>query len=214
MKEKAGKTSGIGIKQYVMLIVLLVIIGLFQWLTKGVLLTSLNVFNLINQNAYIMILAVGMLICILTGGNVDLSVGSIIGFTGAVMATLMNISKLSPYLAIVVGLGLGTLLGAWQGFWIAYVRIPPFITTLSGMLVFRGATMMVLEGGKTIAPLPAAFTALASGYLGTPETAGTISRLSGIVLAVLFLLMQVLNYAKRKKSGYTVEGFAPCWCAT
>lgn len=203
MKEKL-KNFGGALKSYVMLLVLVVIVFLFQAITGGTLLTSTNVFNLINQNAYIMILAIGMLLCILTGGNVDLSVGSVIGFSGATMATMMQ-NGINPYLALLAGLAIGILVGAWNGFWIAYIKIPPFITTMAGMFIFRGATMMVLTGGKTISPLPEQFTGLASGYIGTSETSGTICFSAGIVLALLFVLSQVLSYLRQKRNGYLVE---------
>lgn len=203
MKEKL-KNFGGALKSYVMLLVLVVIVLLFQAITGGTLLTSTNVFNLINQNAYIMILAIGMLLCILTGGNVDLSVGSVIGFSGATMATMMQ-NGINPYLALLAGLAIGIFVGAWNGFWIAYIKIPPFITTMAGMFIFRGATMMVLTGGKTISPLPEQFTGLASGYIGTAETSGTICFSAGIVLAILFVLSQVLSYLRQKRNGYLVE---------
>ena len=140
------------LRQYMMLLALLVIILVFQILTKGVLLKPMNVSNLIFQNAYVVILAVGMLLCILTGGNIDLSVGSQVALIGACAATFI-IMGWNPHLSILLCLLIGIAMGIWQGFWIAYARIPAFIVTLSGMLVFRGLTLIV-AGGLTIAPFP------------------------------------------------------------
>lgn len=97
----------------------------------------MNVSSLISQNAYVFILATGMLLCILTGGNIDLSVGSVVCFVGAIGAVLMVNMKMNMWLAILIMFVIGTLIGAFQGFWIAYVRIPPFIVTLAGMLAFE-----------------------------------------------------------------------------
>lgn len=200
VKEKLEKTF----KQYSMLIVLLVIVLVFQVITKGTLLTSLNVFNLVNQNAYIMILSIGMLLVILTG-NVDLSVGSTIAFVGACIATFAVEVGMNTYLSIAIGLLIGILIGIWQGFWIAYVRIPPFIATLAGMLILRGGTMLVLTGGKTINPLPDNLTGLASGYIGSQETSGTISIIIGVALALLFIVAQIGGRLRRKREGYEVD---------
>ena len=112
-----------------------------------------NITNIINQNAYVVILAAGMLLCILTGGNIDLSVGSIVCLVGAVAGTMIVNHGCNIYLTIVVCLFVGTLIGAWHAFWIAYVHIPPFICTLSGMLLWRGVSLIILNG-LTISPFP------------------------------------------------------------
>ncbi|WP_116245336.1 multiple monosaccharide ABC transporter permease [Nocardiopsis sp. FIRDI 009] len=150
-------------RQYGMAIALVAIIVLFQILTGGLLLRPLNVTNLIMQNSYILILAIGMMLVIVTG-HIDLSVGSVVAFTGAVSAIMLNSWGLPTPVVVPSALLLGALIGAWQGFWIAYVRVPAFIVTLAGMLVFRGATLAVL-GGESIAPLPTSLRVLASGFL-------------------------------------------------
>ncbi|WP_159939994.1 MULTISPECIES: multiple monosaccharide ABC transporter permease [unclassified Nocardiopsis] len=150
-------------RQYGMAIALVAIIVLFQILTGGLLLTPLNVTNLIMQNSYILILAIGMMLVIVTG-HIDLSVGSVVAFTGAVSAIMLTSWGLPTVVVVPLALLLGALIGAWQGFWIAYVRVPAFIVTLAGMLVFRGATLAVL-GGESIAPLPANLRSLSSGFL-------------------------------------------------
>lgn len=150
-------------RQYGMAIALVAIIILFQVLTGGLLLTPLNITNLIMQNSYILILAIGMMLVIITG-HIDLSVGSVVAFTGAVSAIMLTAWGLPTVVVVPAALLLGALIGAWQGFWIAYVGVPAFIVTLAGMLIFRGATLAVL-GGESIAPLPQSLRVIASGFL-------------------------------------------------
>ena len=134
------------IKKNTMILVLIAVVAFFSFQTKGALLLPMNVSNLISQNAYVFVLATGMLLCILTGGNIDLSVGSVVCFVGAVGATLMVNKSLPIWVAVIIMFIVGTLIGAFQGFWIAFVRIPPFIVTLAGMLAFRGLSNVVLNG--------------------------------------------------------------------
>lgn len=155
--------KNMNVKHYGMIIALVLIAGMFQLLTNGMLLQPLNITNLILQNAYIMILAIGMLFVIVTG-NIDLSVGSVAGFTGAVSGVMMVQMNLPVGVAVLAGLGMGALAGGFHGFWIAYKGIPAFIVTLAGMLVFRGLTMVTL-GGQTISPFPTGFGVMASGFL-------------------------------------------------
>lgn len=129
-----------------MILMLILITAFFAWRTSGAILLPMNVSSLISQNAYVFILATGMLLCILTGGNIDLSVGSVVCFVGAVGAVLMVNMGVNLVVSIILMLLLGVVIGAWQAFWIAYVRIPPFIVTLAGMLMFRGLSNTVLEG--------------------------------------------------------------------
>ena len=144
------------LKKNTMLIALVVITIFFAWKTNGTLLAPQNITNLISQNGYVVILAVGMLLCILTGGNIDLSVGSIVALVGALAGKLIVTYKMNIYIAILICLLAGILLGVWQGYWIAYTRIPAFIVTLAGMLLFRGIALMILDG-LTISPFPANF---------------------------------------------------------
>jgi putative multiple sugar transport system permease protein len=139
------------------------IILLFAVLTDGKLLTPQNVNNIIVQNSYILILAVGMVIVII-GGHIDLSVGSVVAFTGAVAGVVIVRQDMPWFVGVLVALAVGALVGVWQGYWVAYVGIPAFIVTLAGMLIFRGATMVVL-GNTQISPFPTEFRNLASGYL-------------------------------------------------
>ena len=143
------------IRQYGMILALAVIIVLFQIWTHGILLKPLNVTNLVQQNSYILILAIGMVMVIIAG-HIDLSVGSVAGFVGAVSAVLMVNHHVAWPVALVLSLLAGAGIGAWQGFWIAYIGIPSFIVTLAGMLVFRGGTQVLLQG-QSIAPFPTGF---------------------------------------------------------
>lgn len=200
-----------GIKKYTMIIVLVLVTAFFAWGTEGKILLPQNVSNLIAQNAYVFVLASGMLLCILTGGNIDLSVGSVVCFVGAVGAVLMEHKDMNPYLAIVVMLLVGLLIGAWQGFWIAFVRIPPFITTLAGMLVFRGLSNVVLDG-MTVSLNSEAFITLFGGGANCyiPDIFGVegfnlTCMIVGIVACVLYVLLQVKNRMAKVKKGYETE---------
>lgn len=133
------------IQKNTMVMILVLVFLFFAWQTGGKILLPQNITNLIAQNAYVFILATGMLLCILTGGNIDLSVGSVVCFTGAVGALLMA-QGMNMWLAVAVMLVIGLAIGAFQAYWIAYVRVPPFITTLAGMLIFRGLSNVVLNG--------------------------------------------------------------------
>ena len=168
MEKSKGLLKG-NMRRYGMGIALVSIIVLFEILTGGILLKPLNINNIILQNSYILVLAIGMLLVIITG-NVDLSVGSVVAFVGAIGGMLMVDYHCPVVLTIILCLVIGALIGAWQGFWIAYVRIPAFIVTLAGMLVFRGLTLVILDG-KTIAPLPEGFKLMSAGFLPGKFTA-------------------------------------------
>lgn len=156
------------LKGNTMIFILLAVMLFFQALIvgfgKGSLFAPENITNLINQNAWVVILATGMLLCILTGGNIDLSVGSIICLVGAVAGILIVNLGCPVIPSIIVCLIVGTAIGAWHGFFIAYVHIPPFICTLSGMLLWRGVALILL-GGMTISPFPSTFMNIFNSYL-------------------------------------------------
>jgi putative multiple sugar transport system permease protein len=198
------------LKQYTMMLALVFIVLMFQVLTGGKLLLPMNVSNVINQNAYIVILAIGMLLCILGSGSIDLSVGSVVGLVGACAGTFIMRWKWDPYLSIILSMGIGILMGAWQGFWIAYVKIPAFIVTLSGMLVFRGATLIILQGGKAIPVFPAEYKQFFVGtmpeFIGVWEVAGMKIYLTclllGVLIAAAFCVAAVLSNQAKKRKGY------------
>ena len=196
------------LKKYTMVIVLAVVIILFTLNTGGKMLLPQNVNNLIAQNAYVFILATGMLFCILTGGNIDLSVGSVVCFVGAIGGTIMINQGYNPYLTILVMAIIGTLVGAWQGFWIGYVRIPPFIVTLAGMLMFRGLSNVVLQG-MTLSPIPDEFLALFNNYvpdfLGGGETFNLTCFVAGIVISVIYVVVTITGRQSKVKKGYRVD---------
>lgn len=165
-----------------------------------------NVNNLIAQNAYVFILATGMLLCILTGGNIDLSVGSIVCFVGAIGATFMVNKGFNVYVSIIIMLLAGLLIGAWQGFWIAYRRIPPFIVTLAGMLMFRGLSNIVLDG-FTIAPLPDKYLELFNSYIIDffhGDGFNITSLVVGIIVACIFVVVTFKGRISKIQKGYSV----------
>ena len=173
--EQAGVTTGFwkdSLRDYGLLFSLLVIMGFFYFLTEGVSLAPLNVTNLILQNSYVVIMALGMLL-IIVGGNIDLSVGSIVGFVGAIAATLMvgfhaplfDVDVKVPWEAVIlIALVLGGTIGAAQGYFVAFSKIPSFIVTLGGMLIFRGLTGNMLLG-QFVGPFPKSFQNISSGFI-------------------------------------------------
>lgn len=201
------------VKKYTMILVLILVTAFFAWQTDGKILLPQNINNLIAQNAYVFVLATGMLLCILTGGNIDLSVGSVVCFVGAVGATLMETYKMNMWLAVLAMLLLGLAIGAWQGFWIAFVRIPPFITTLSGMLVFRGLSNVVLNG-MTVSITNQTFIRIFGGGAEcyVPDFFGgngfnITCMLVGVIACAVFVLTQFKGYFARKKKGYETGSF-------
>lgn len=200
------------IKKYTMIIVLIVVTAFFAIQTGGAILLPMNVSSLISQNAYVFILASGMLLCILTGGNIDLSVGSVVCFVGAIGAVLMVNMKVNMWIAILAMFVVGILIGAFQGFWIAYVRIPPFIVTLAGMLVFRGLSNVVLDGMTISIKDCTTFVNLFGGgancYIPDFFGNGTLNMtcmMAGVVAVVIFAAMQLKGRISRTKKGYNVE---------
>lgn len=187
------------VRQYGMIIALAALLVFFQIQTDGVLLRPINVSNLITQNAHILILAIGMVI-VIVARHIDLSVGSVAAFVGAVGAIMMTKHDVHWLLAVVLCLLLGALIGAWHGFWVAYVGIPAFIVTLSSMLLFRGLTLVVLEG-KTVGSLPTNFLKIGNGFL--PEVGPSSTDLHNLtmVLAVLVVgVLVLLDWRKRAAS--------------
>ena len=199
-------------RQYAMLIALVVLMVLFGILTDGILLMPRNVSKLIYQNSYILILAVGMVLCILTGGHIDLSVGSVLAFVSAASAMFSVFWGLPAWLSIILGLLMGLLAGMWQGFFIAYVKVPPFITTLGGMMLFRGINNLILNG-KTIG-LPDLYIKIASGvmpdFLGTGEGLHITTIVIGVILALVYVAFSITSRISKKNQGFEVpslQGF-------
>ena len=200
------------LKKNTMVFVLVIVIAFFSFMTGGAILLPMNVSNLISQNAYVFVLATGMLLCILTGGNIDLSVGSVVCFVGAVGATLMMNLGVPVWLAIIIMIAIGTAIGAFQGFWIAFVRIPPFIVTLAGMLVFRGLSNVVLNGLTVSIKDQTSFVNLFGGgancYIPDFIGGGSLNLtclFAGILGATIYVILQVSGRIKKKNSGYELE---------
>jgi putative multiple sugar transport system permease protein len=167
------------IRQYGMVTALVVILVLFQVLTDGRLLYPNNVAALVQQNAYVLILAIGM-VMVIVAGHIDLSVGSVVAFVGGVCALLITEWHLPWLVAVMASVALGGIVGCWQGFWIAYVGIPAFIVTLGGMLLFRGLAIVLV--GTTVAGLPAGFNAISNNSL--PSALGFLGQLDGMTLLI------------------------------
>lgn len=195
-------------RQYAMLMALVAIMILFQVMTGGILLKPINVQRLIMQNSYVLILAIGMVLCILTGGNIDLSVGSIVALVSASSAVFSVIWGLPVIVSIVLALGVGALAGMWQGYWIAYVRIPAFIVTLSGMLVFRGINNLILNG-ETIS-LPELYVVIASGSMPDFFGGGDLhitTIIIGILASIIFLIFRIKDRKNKIEYNFDVPTF-------
>ena len=197
-----------------MTIALVAVFILFSVLTGGRLLYAQNLSNLLLQNGYVLVMACGMLLCILTGGNIDLSVGSVVCLVGGLGAALITNSGWNAYLTILLCLLTGIAIGAWQGYWIGYVRIPPFITTLAGMFIFRGIGRLILDS-KTVGMRDAAFNNLFMSYIKIPglDVISTKDNpvenphiwspliIGGVVIVLIFLLT-ARGRLNKKKHGY------------
>jgi putative multiple sugar transport system permease protein len=186
-------------RQYGMFTALILIMILFQVLTDGILLKPLNITNLILQNSYILVLAIGMVLIIITG-HIDLSVGSVAAFVGAISGILIINQHMPVFLAILISVAIGALIGAWQGFWVAYVKIPAFIVTLAGMLLFRGLTMLVLKG-QSVAPYPNSFQDISSGFIPDifSNGEGPLHILT-LVIGIVFSVIYIVNEARLRKT--------------
>ena len=196
-------------KQYGIVGALVVIVLVFEFLTKGVLLKPNSFVSLIQQNAYVIILAIGMVMVIIAT-HIDLSVGSIVAFVGGVCAILMERQGVNWMLAILISLVVGLIIGCWQGFWVAYVGIPGFITTLAGMLIFRGLATVIV--GETVPITSPEFRGIARNYL--PQLLGWWGPFDGLTIVVgiaciaLFAWSQLRRRGKVAKAGLTPEPMA------
>ena len=197
-----------------MILILVLVVLFFTWQTGGKILLPQNITNLIAQNAYVFILATGMLLCILTGGNIDLSVGSVVCFTGAVGALLMA-SGMNMWLAVAAMLGIGLVIGGLQAFCIAYIHVPPFITTLAGQLIFRGLSNVILNGRTqtvNVQTFKDIFGGGANCYV--PDLLGgdglnLLCVLVGVLACAAYLFVTFRNRANRSKKGYALEPITP-----
>ena len=199
------------IKKYTMVIALVLVFILFAVLTKGRLLYPQNMSNLMLQNSYVLVLACGMLLCILTGGNVDLSVGSTVCLVGAIAAQLLDKTSVPAIVTIIICLVVGAAIGAWQGFWIGNVHIPPFICTLAGMFLFRGIGRVILDS-KTVAIKNETFLNVFASYIQIPGLDDGSVKWSalvvGILVAAALVIMFFRNRIVKAKKGYALEAMA------
>jgi putative multiple sugar transport system permease protein len=197
------------IRDYGMLLSLVAIMAFFQVMTDGTLLKPLNLTNLVLQNSYIVIMALGMLL-VIVAGHIDLSVGSVVGFIGALAAVMMVRWQIHFIPTALVCLAVGGAIGAAQGYWVAFFKIPSFIVTLAGMLVFKGLTLALLEG-QSVGPFPIEFQRLSSGFI--PDVfGGTELRLTSLALGVLvaaaLIALKLRGRVAHSRSGMEEEPFA------
>ena len=197
-----------------MIIILVLVVAFFSLRTEGKILMPQNITNIIAQNAYVFVLATGMLLCILTGGNIDLSVGSVVCFVGALGAVFMA-KGMNMWLAVLLMLLIGLAIGAWQAFWIAIVRVPPFIVTLAGMLIFRGLSNVILDG-KTLSVTNQTFIRIFGGgaecYLPDIQLGNgfyLFALIIGALATLIYVALNIRNRVVRKSKGYSVENLFP-----
>ena len=198
-----------GAREYGLLLYLIVIMLFFQVATGGALMQPLNLTNLLLQNSYIVVMALGMLMVIVCG-HIDLSVGSVVGVIGSIAAVLMVEYRLDFFTVTLICLLTGALIGAAQGYWVAVWGMPSFVVTLAGMLIFRGATIAISQG-QSIGPFPPAFSAISSGFIPdffAHEQLRLTSLLLGIAVAVIFWVIEYRSRARIQKSGGSVSPMA------
>ncbi|WP_019553823.1 multiple monosaccharide ABC transporter permease [Propionispira raffinosivorans] len=209
------KLAMANLKQYGMMIALFVIYVIFLILSDGKNAAPMNINNLVMQNSYVVILSIGMLLCCLTA-NVDLAVGSIVAFCGAAAAIMVLDYHIAVPVTFAIVLLIGILVGMWQGFFIAVLKVPPFIVTLANMLVFRGLTMVILNG-QTKGPLPQDFTQVGAGYLPQifMQVGGTkieiLALIGGLLASVVLVLLEIRSRRNKLKHNFVV---APMWQVT
>jgi len=190
------------LRQYGIYIALVLVAILFQFLTNGVMFRPANITNLVLQNSYILILAIGMTLVIVTG-RIDLSVGSVVALAGAVSGVFIVNLGMPVWITIIAVVLMGVVVGAWQGFWIAYRNIPFFVVTLAGMMLFRGLTMIILDG-QMIGPFPTSFQIMAAGFV--PDflhigltSLNTTAVIVCVVITILFIVFEIRKRIVSKK---------------
>lgn len=207
-----SKKINLDMKKYGMVLAMIAIFLLFNILSDGKNATPMNINNLVMQNSYVVILATGMLLCVLTG-NVDLGVGSIVALTGAICAIMVVDYGVPVPIAFLIVIVVGLICGMFAGFFIAYLEIPPFIVTLATMLMGRGLTYVALKA-QTKGPLPAAYTMIGAGYLptiniGTAEAPlDLLSIIVALVISVILILSELRSIRTKKKYGFEIN---PVW---
>ncbi|SFW83813.1 multiple monosaccharide ABC transporter permease [Amycolatopsis australiensis] len=212
--ERSKRRISINPRQSGIYVAFALIVVLFEVLTGGALLEPQNISNIIVQNSYVLILAIGMILVIISG-HIDLSAGSVVAMTGAVSAVLMVNSHMPWFWAVLITLVVGAAIGAWQGYWVAYFGIPAFIVTLAGMLAFRALTLSVL-GNQGIGPFPDAIRTLSNGFtdgylgnigLGPLGGADLVSLLAGVAAVAGIVFTQWRKRMGRLGYGQDVDPF-------
>lgn len=206
MEKKKQNLFGANIRQNGMILALVTIILLFGVITHGVIFRPMNVSNLFMQNSYVILLSIGMFFCVLTG-NVDLSVGSVVAVAGAMLGYMTVEKGVPTTTAVIITLIMGLLIGAFQGSFIAFLNVPPFIVTLAGMLIFRGLTMVILQG-QSLSPFSKGFQYFASGFLLTHVKAAGINIICFaliIISAVAIIWTEIHKRKNRLKYGFEVS---------
>lgn len=211
MEQTSNKKLKVNFRQYGMIIALVVLAVFFYLTTGGKFGKPMNVYNIIMQNGYVLVLAIGMLLPILTG-NIDLAVGSIVAVVSAIAGVMMYNWGLPVWVAILGCLAAGILIGLWQGFWIAMINMPPFIATLGGMLIFRGLTLVLLQG-KTLAPLPSSYVQISSGYVkdyismlfGIESSVNITTMVVAIILCAFVFIADISSRNQKRKYGFEVS---------
>ena len=193
------------IREYGMLIALIAVMLFFQVQTKGILMKPVNITNLVLQNSYIITMALGMLLIIITGW-IDLSVGSVVAVVGALAGVLMVRYHFDWMLTVGICLLVGAAIGAFQGYWVSYQKIPPFIVTLAGMLIFRGLTFVLLQG-ESVGPFPVGFQKISSGFIpdffNFPKFHMT-TIVIGLILSAILIFMDFQARKNQEKYGFEV----------
>jgi putative multiple sugar transport system permease protein len=201
-RQPFGSALKANFRDYGMLLSLLAIMLFFQVVTDGTLLKPLNLTNLVLQNSYIVIMALGMLL-VIVAGHIDLSVGSVVGFIGGLAAVMMVRYGIHFVPTTIVCLIVGGLIGAAQGYWVAFFRVPSFIVTLAGMLVFKGLTLALL-GGMSVGPFPVTFQKLSSGFIPDVfggETFNFTSLFLGVATAAAIVYFSLRSRANQQRHG-------------
>ncbi len=207
-----NKKASLDMKQYGMFIALIVIYLIFAILTGGKNLTPMNINNLVMQNGYVVILAIGMLLCVLTG-NVDLGVGSVVALCGATAGIMMMDYKMNMWVAIIAALAIGLLVGMFAGFFIAYLSIPPFVVTLATMLMGRGLTYTLLQA-QTKGPLPTNYNFIGAGFLPTYKIffgdgiLDLVSIAVALIASVALIWNEIRGIKTKKKYNFVLT---PTW---
>lgn len=196
------------IREYGMLIALIAVMVFFQFQTGGILFRPVNITNLVLQNSYVITMALGMLLIIVSGW-IDLSVGSVVAVVGALAGVLIVRYHIDWRVTVAICLLVGAAIGAFQGYWVAFLKIPAFIVTLAGMLIFRGLTFVLLQG-ESVGPFPAGFQKISSGFI--PDVFNfpgfhLTTIVIGVILSVVLIFLDLRARRNQQKYGFEVTPF-------